>query len=231
MGMNTSMPGQEVVPSVFSPMTRTLDDLVYFTKSIIGMKPWTYDYTVHPLPWRNEELTAAAESKSLKVGLMMSDDVVPPSPAIARGVRLTADALTSAGHTVQPITFPDSASPIYGLRLASLLLTADGCATFKSFIRTGEPSDPGAAQLSFYSSLPRPLKYLYYLYVRYVKSDPLWAGLLRDLHPKSAAQNWQLVAQRKPSAPAGSTGGTSPTITSTSSSVLSTLPLLCLTVP
>jgi len=212
-------------------MTRTLDDLVYFTKSIIGMKPWTYDYTVHPLPWRNEELTAAAESKSLKVGLMMSDDVVPPSPAIARGVRLTADALTSAGHTVQPITFPDSASPIYGLRLASLLLTADGCATFKSFIRTGEPSDPGAAQLSFYSSLPRPLKYLYYLYVRYVKSDPLWAGLLRDLHPKSAAQNWQLVAQRKPSAPAGSTGGTSPTITSTSSSVLSTLPLLCLTVP
>ncbi|KAK5137005.1 hypothetical protein LTR04_004489, partial [Oleoguttula sp. CCFEE 6159] len=31
MGMNTSMPGQEGIPSVFSPMARTLADLQYFT--------------------------------------------------------------------------------------------------------------------------------------------------------------------------------------------------------
>ena len=195
--MGTSMPGQEGVKSVASPMTRTLDDLVYFTKSMIGMKPWTYDHDVHPMPWRNEDFTAASESQSLKIGLMMSDGVVPPSPAIARGVKLTADALTSAGHNVQSITFPHNASPTFGLRLGSLLLNADGNKALNSYIRTGEPSDPGAAQLSFYLSLPRPIKYLYYLYVRYVKNDPVWAGLLRDFHPKTAAQQWQLVAQRE----------------------------------
>ncbi|KMU79444.1 fatty-acid amide hydrolase 1 [Coccidioides immitis RMSCC 3703] len=39
-GVNTSMAGQEGVPSVFSPMARTLNDLAYFTRSVIHMKPW-----------------------------------------------------------------------------------------------------------------------------------------------------------------------------------------------
>ncbi|KAL2041976.1 hypothetical protein N7G274_005164 [Stereocaulon virgatum] len=34
MGMNTSMPGQEGIPSVFSPMARTLEDLIYFSKKV-----------------------------------------------------------------------------------------------------------------------------------------------------------------------------------------------------
>ena len=46
MGMNTSMPGQEGIPSVFSPMARTLPDLVYFSQSMISMKPWEYDHSV-----------------------------------------------------------------------------------------------------------------------------------------------------------------------------------------
>jgi hypothetical protein len=41
-GTVTSMPGQEGIPSVFSPMSRTLGDLSYFTKSLISMKPWKY---------------------------------------------------------------------------------------------------------------------------------------------------------------------------------------------
>jgi fatty acid amide hydrolase len=203
MGMNTSMPGQEGIPSVFSPMARTLDDLTYFTRAMIQMKPWTYDYTVHPIEWREQDFTAAsgpAEKKKLKVGLMLSDGVVPPSPAISRGLAMTAAALESAGHTVKQIpvsSFPEAATPASGLRLASILLNSDGCKTFRSFFRTGERSDPGAAQLSFYMSLPRPLRWLYYAYVRYIKGDHLWASLLRSFHPLTAAQNWQYVAQRE----------------------------------
>jgi fatty acid amide hydrolase len=203
MGMNTSMPGQEGVPSVFSPMARTLDDLTYFTKSMIEMKPWGYDYTVHPIEWRQEAYTAVSsptEKTNLKVGLMLSDGVVPPSPAIARGLKLAASALRSAGHTVKEIpvsSFPAAATPLYGLQLASILLNADGCRTFRSFFRTGERSDPGAAQLSFYMSLPRPFKWFYYAYVRYIKRDHLWASLLRSFHPLTAAQNWQYVAKRE----------------------------------
>ncbi|KAL8726497.1 MAG: hypothetical protein Q9181_006034, partial [Wetmoreana brouardii] len=73
MGMNTSMPGQEGVPSVFSPMARTFPDLVYFTKSIIGLKPWEYDHSVHPIPWRTDTYNDTKEQKVLRIGVMESD--------------------------------------------------------------------------------------------------------------------------------------------------------------
>lgn len=45
-GNETSMPGQEGVPAVYSPMARTLEDLETFWKAIFQMKPWTYDHSV-----------------------------------------------------------------------------------------------------------------------------------------------------------------------------------------
>jgi len=200
MGMNTSMPGQEGVPSVFSPMARTLDDLTYFTKSFIGMEPWEVDYTVHPIPWRDELLSEASSSKPLRVGVMSTDGVCQPSPAITRAIDMTATALRNAGHKVVPIeisSFPSTATPAQGLQIASILLCADGGKTFKSFFRTFEANDRGAAQINFYMNLPRPIKYLWYLYTRYVKGDTLWASILRYFHPLSAFENWQWVAKRE----------------------------------
>ncbi|RMZ81883.1 hypothetical protein DV738_g1972, partial [Chaetothyriales sp. CBS 135597] len=196
-GFNTSMPGQEGIPSVYSPMARTLDDLTYFTRAVVGMKPWEVDYSVHPIPWREDELVAV-QSRPLRVGYMKSDGVVDPSPAIARGLELTASALRAAGHQVIEISsFPTNASPAYGLQIASLLLCADGGKTFKSFFRTGETNDPGAAQIYYYMSLPRPIKYLWYLWTRYVKRDPLWASILQYFHPMSAFEQWKWVAKRE----------------------------------
>jgi Asp-tRNA(Asn)/Glu-tRNA(Gln) amidotransferase A subunit family amidase len=45
-GNATSTVGQEGVPSVNSPMARTLEDLETFWRAIIGMKPWEYDPSV-----------------------------------------------------------------------------------------------------------------------------------------------------------------------------------------
>ena len=73
MGMNTSMPGQEGIPSVFSPMARTLEDLVYFSRSLIGMKPWLWDHTVHPIEWRTDEERKVEETKKFKIGVMRTD--------------------------------------------------------------------------------------------------------------------------------------------------------------
>ncbi|KAJ9605734.1 hypothetical protein H2200_009583 [Cladophialophora chaetospira] len=200
VGINTSMPGQEGIPSVFSPMARTLDDLTYFTRVFIGMKPWEVDYTVHPIPWRQEAYDQALEEKPLRIGLMTTDGVIEPSPAIARGLEITASALRSQGHEVIPIpvsSFPSTATPALGLQIASTLLCADGGQTFKSFFRTGENNDPGAAQINFYMALPRPIKYLWYLWTKYVKGDPVWAGILRYFHPLSAFENWKWVAKRE----------------------------------
>ena len=73
MGMNTSMLGQEGIPSVFSPMARTLEDLVYFSRSLIGIKPWVWDHTVHPIEWRTDEERKVKETKKFKIGVMRTD--------------------------------------------------------------------------------------------------------------------------------------------------------------
>ena len=117
-----------------------------------------------------------------------------PSPACARALNLVVSALKKEGHEVVDV---DPPSPYEALVIASNLLNSDGCKTFRSFFRTGEWMDPGAAQMNLYMRLPRPIKYLYYLWVRYVRQDPIWAGLLADFHEKSAFQQWKWVTRRE----------------------------------
>jgi Asp-tRNA(Asn)/Glu-tRNA(Gln) amidotransferase A subunit family amidase len=193
-GMVTSMPGQEGIPSVFSPMTRTLEDLTYFTKSMIGMQPWKYDHSVHPIPWRDDAATAAAEKTRFKVGVLRTDGVVDPSPACMRAVDEVVAALQKEGHEVVDVQPP---SPYEALYIGSQLLNADGCKTFRSFFRTGEWEDTGARQMSFLMSLPSPFRWAYYLWVKYVRRDEMWAGLIKDWREKSSSEQWTFVAKRE----------------------------------
>ncbi|KAF1364321.1 acetamidase [Lizonia empirigonia] len=194
MGINTAMPGQEAIPSVFSPMARTLDDLAYFTRSLIQCRPWDYDYTVHPLAWRDHVEHEFRDKKVLRVGVMRTDGVVDPSPACARALSLVADALHAEGHDVVDVTPP---APFEALQLASHLLLSDGGQTFMSFFRTGEWNDLGAAVMVRYMALPRFVKRLHYWWVKYVRRDALWAELIKDWHPKSAYEYWQLASKRE----------------------------------
>lgn len=226
MGMVTSMPGQEGIPSVFSPMTRTLGDLSYFTKSMIGMKPWKYDHSVHPIPWRSETYKEYKEKPKFTIGVLQTDGVVDPAPACVRAMDQVIDALKNEGHEIVYIgSFSDSApsrsaepltvhrpldskstagpnetgppSPYEALYIGSQLLNSDGCKTFKSFFRTGEWEDTGAKQMSWFMRLPSPLKWLYYAWVKYVRRDEVWAGLVRDWKEKTAYEQWKLVAKRE----------------------------------
>ena len=194
-GIRTSMPGQEGVPSVYSPMARTLNDLTYFTRAVVGMKPWTYDHTVHPIPWREEVSSAfSSEKKKLRIGMLRTDGVVDPSPACVRALGMVEAALRRDGHDIVEITPPDMYE---ALRLASLLLNADGCQMFESFRRTGEWNDSGAARMRRLMGLPAPFRYLYYLWVRYVRRDDVWAGLVKNWRAQTAFENWHLVKDRE----------------------------------
>jgi len=194
MGMNTSMPGQEGIPSVFSPMARTLNDLTYFTRSFIQTKPWRLDHTVHPLEWRDSMENETRNKKRFRVGVLRDDGVVTPAPACARALQETAAALSKEGHEVFDVHPP---SPYEGFKIATTLLNADGCRTFRSFFRFGEWSDAGAAQMNLYMKIPRLIKYVWYLWVKYVQRDDIWAGCLKTWHEKSAFEQWKLVAQRE----------------------------------
>jgi hypothetical protein len=107
---------------------------------------------------------------------------------------MVASALRDDGHTVEDVSPP---SPYRGLQIASQLLVADGGSVFSKPFRTGETNDPGAAQLSFYMKLPRMCKSLYALFLRYVRRDDIWAGLLSTWYPKTVEQNWALVSERE----------------------------------
>jgi Asp-tRNA(Asn)/Glu-tRNA(Gln) amidotransferase A subunit family amidase len=193
-GVCTSMPGQEGIPSVFSPMARTLKDLAYFSSSLIGMQPWKYDHTVHPIPWREEAVKEVNEQKKFKVGVMRTDNVVDPSPACARALEMVVQALRKDGHEVEDVSTPD---PYEALVIASQLLNSDGCKTFTSFFRFGEWWDSGAKQMSLLANMWAPFKYVYWLWVKYVQKDDKWAGLVKSWGAKSAYEQWKLVARRE----------------------------------
>lgn len=202
LGIQTSMPGQEGVPSVYCPMARTLHDLTYFMRSVVDMKPWKYDPAAHPIAWKGEverEFSSAGTdekpAKKLRVGVLRTDGVIDPSPACARALSTVEKALRLAGHDV--IDAPNPPDMFKALQLASQLLNADGGDMFSSFMRSGEWLDRGADQMRFLFRLPRPVKWLYYLWVKYVRQDPVWAELVKEWHPKTAYENWHLVKQRE----------------------------------
>ena len=117
-----------------------------------------------------------------------------PSPACRHALNDVVAALEAQGHVCEPITPP---SPFEGLRLASVLLNADGGTTFRAPLRSFETLDAGAAQLARFASLPKFLRRLYALYVRYVRRDRAWADLLWDFGPLGVAKQWRWVARRE----------------------------------
>lgn len=48
------------------------------------MQLWKYDYTCHPLAWREEIEQEYKEKKNLCIGVLRTDRVVDPSLACAR---------------------------------------------------------------------------------------------------------------------------------------------------
>ncbi|KAH9477584.1 Acetamidase [Psilocybe cubensis] len=190
MGSSTSMPGQEGVAPVYSPMARTLEDLDFFWKAIFMMEPWKYDHSCLPIPWRTINLA----DKPLKWGVMWDDGVVLPSPACKRALEIVVRTLRKAGHDVVEITPP---SPYDALKLGSRLILADGGKTATSPIRFFEWNDSGMVQAMRMFRLPSLLRRLYVMYIRYIKRDEVYAGLLDGWHDKAVVDFWPLVAQRE----------------------------------
>ncbi|KAK9474665.1 amidase signature domain-containing protein [Dipodascopsis tothii] len=100
-GVPVTLDGQEHVPSVIGPMTRTLPSLVAITKAVIDGEPWTLDPKALPMPWRPAEYTAV-KGRKLRIGLMPFDGVVRVHPPVERALREAAAKLAAAGHEIVP---------------------------------------------------------------------------------------------------------------------------------
>ncbi|GEQ72348.1 hypothetical protein JCM33374_g6035 [Metschnikowia sp. JCM 33374] len=93
--------GQESVPAVEGPMTRSVDDIDFLMDVYINQgKPWITDCTTFPLPWKKVE---KPKPESLTIAIMYDDGIVKPTPPIARALKTVAEKLTAAG--VKVVTF------------------------------------------------------------------------------------------------------------------------------
>ena len=68
VGNVSNMPGQEGVKACYSPMTRSLSSLSYFLKAVMDQKPWDYDPSCDPIPWREIILPL-----KLRIGVIEDD--------------------------------------------------------------------------------------------------------------------------------------------------------------
>jgi hypothetical protein len=91
----------------------------------------------------------------------------------------------------------DPPSPYDGLKIASQLLLADGGKTATKPIRTGESNDPGMRQAMLMFVLPRWVKRVYAWYLRHIRKDEIYAGLVENWYEKTVEEYLALIARRE----------------------------------
>lgn len=190
-GNATSVPGQDRIPAVSSPMARTLEDLEYFWKAVVDMKPWEYDYTCVPMPWVPFK---APEGRKLRWGVMRSDGIIAMSPACERALDIVVDTLRRNGHEVFDVAPPN---PYQGHRIASQLVFSDAARISAKPARTFEFVDIGVAESIRMLRLPNILRKLYVFYLRYIRRDEIYAGFVDGWYTRSSIDICSLTAQRE----------------------------------
>lgn len=94
-----STEGQEHVPSVVGPMTRSFASLLDVTRLTIDAKPWTLDPRCICMPWRSD-MYEDMLSRPLTVGLILDDGKVRVHPPIERALKHLVEKLRQRGHDV-----------------------------------------------------------------------------------------------------------------------------------
>ncbi|CAG8264785.1 unnamed protein product [Penicillium olsonii] len=93
--------GATVIRAVVGPLSRGVDGLEVYTRAILSMNPWDWDFSSAKIPWREEEYQEGlGKNHRLAFGFMPHDSVVLPNPPILRGLQETKNALRRMGHQV-----------------------------------------------------------------------------------------------------------------------------------
>ncbi|KAH7882496.1 amidase signature domain-containing protein [Phlebopus sp. FC_14] len=189
-GTHPPMPGLESVGTSCSPMARRLDDLEEFWKRIMETRPWEYDHTCVPLPWKSLNL----HGKKLRWGVIWEDGIIPPTPACRRALQWVSDSLRKHGHEVVDFMPPAIAD---GLGIGFQLCFADGGAAVFKPVRKDEKLDPVMVGLRSLLEMPLFVKKLLAKLTRRFNGDVVWASMLENLHVKTPSQERALVVARE----------------------------------
>ncbi|TFK41787.1 amidase signature domain-containing protein [Crucibulum laeve] len=181
--------GLEGIEIIASPMAGNLNDLAEFWERVIRCKPWVYDHTCIPLPWR--ALNLREDGRRLKWGIIWEDGTIPPAPACRRALSLVISALRKQGHEVVNFEPPD----IVGcLLLGYQLLFSDGGQQILNLLSPSERLGTPAKSVIDLLRLPRFFKRLLSFSTR--KTDPLATAFAQILHKKTVVEERELVVAR-----------------------------------
>ncbi|KAI1457187.1 amidase [Annulohypoxylon moriforme] len=134
----SGMPGQEAVQSVNGPLTSTIGDLEFYSKTVVDAEPWRFDPRCLPIPWRPVTLPS-----KLKIAVMYDDGMALPTPPVTRALKHAVAKLEAAGHEIVEWSSKDQAE---GQQLLNRMFVADGGKAIKKELeRTGEPIRPEMA--------------------------------------------------------------------------------------
>ncbi|TFK65510.1 amidase signature enzyme [Pluteus cervinus] len=189
-GNASSLPGMEAIPLVSSPLAQNLNDLEEFSRRVVLAKPWDYDHTCIPLPWRPVDLRE--DGRKLKWGVIWSDGIIPPTPACRRALANVVAALKQQGHEVVDYHPPNISQ---GLNIGYQLLFSDGGEQIRNATQPTERLNPSVLAILSLLSLPRLFKKFLSTLSRFHK-DPINAELASIMHSQTILTQRQLVEQR-----------------------------------
>ncbi|KAJ5497889.1 Amidase [Penicillium expansum] len=132
--------GCETIVGTLGPISPTFGGIELFLKTIIESKPWVKDSMMLPIPWRDQEKHIHLDNKKLTVGVMWTDDVVTPAPAVTRALKEVVERLKLV-DSVEVIEWKAYQQKRGSSRF--LLYAPDGGKAFAGHLKaSGEPFTP-----------------------------------------------------------------------------------------
>lgn len=125
--------GLNIQPSI-GPMCRSLRDVDLFMSAILNQKPHLQDPLLVPIPWTG----AQTRTTGLKIGIMATDEMITPMPAITRAIEWAREKLGPCLEVELKTFVPYNARKSMGL--VQRMLSLDGGAGFRKMLAArGEP--------------------------------------------------------------------------------------------
>ena len=100
----------DLLPSVSSPITKNLDELIHFTEILLNNNQ--IDPTAIPIPYDYRKMSDTLFSRRLTIGYYTDDDIMRANPTVKRAVMMAVQVLERQGHQLVPFKIPDSHRPV-----------------------------------------------------------------------------------------------------------------------
>ncbi|KAK8088442.1 general amidase [Apiospora hydei] len=128
---------------VAGPLSRSIDGLEVYTKSLLSLKSREWDPTCERLPWNEATYQDTLRSglsggDGLCIGFVANDGVTTPHPPIQRGMREAREALQRFGVRVVDVQLFDGTEDMW--KMMTKMFNSTGGSDFRDLVRqSGEP--------------------------------------------------------------------------------------------